>query len=101
MAQRTRVEQEAALNPPAPAAATVATAPPRAASPAPARSNAGIQPPQQSVQATALVSQQKATADQPAFYQRWLGSLSGLTASATGATETTGTPANLPTPPRR
>lgn len=111
MAQRTRVEQEAALNPPAlsapalntsaPAAPAVATAPPRAASPAPTRGNAGIQPPQQSVQATALVSQRKAATDQPAFYQRWLGSLSGLTASATGATETTGTPANLPTPPRR
>ncbi|MBN8533701.1 MAG: murein L,D-transpeptidase [Rhizobiales bacterium] len=103
MAQRTRAEQEAALNPPspAPAATTAIATAPRAVSPAPARSSAGIQSPQQSVQATALVSQRKATTDQPAFYQRWLGSLSGLTANATGATETVGTPANLPTPPRR
>lgn len=99
MAQRTRIEQEAALNPPAPAATAVAAAPAaRATAPANAR-NAGSQPPQQSVQATALVSQQKTGADQPAFYQRWLGSLSGLTASASGTTETVGTPANLPTPP--
>lgn len=98
MAQRTRVEQEAAANPSTPAAA-VATAPaPRTTAPANAR-NAGNQPPAQSVQATALVSQQKPGAEQPAFYQRWLGSLSGLTASASGTTETVGTPANLPTPP--
>lgn len=102
MAQRTRAEQAAVLNAPAPApapaATTVATAP-RNAAPANARGHAAIQPPQQSVQATALVSQGKAGTDQPAFYQRWLGSLSGLTASATGTTETVGTPAALPTPP--
>jgi murein L,D-transpeptidase YafK len=97
MAQRTRAEEHAAQNP-APAATAVA-ATPRAATPANARGNAGIQPPQQSVQATALVSERKAAGDQPAFYQRWLGSLSGLTANATGTTETVGTPAQLPTPP--
>lgn len=64
MAQRTRAEEAAALNPPAPAAPTVATAP-RNATPANARANAGIQPPQQSVQATALVSQGKAGAISP------------------------------------
>ncbi|MGL5447976.1 MAG: L,D-transpeptidase family protein [Rhabdaerophilum sp.] len=105
MAQRTRIEQEAAANPPAAApvaaatATAVGTAPvPRAAPPANAR-NARNQPPAQSVQATALVSQPKTAAEQPAFYQRWLGSLSGLTASASGTSEATGTPANLPTPP--
>jgi hypothetical protein len=101
-AQRERAAQIAAANPPAPAPA-VAAAPapaPRAAAPANAR-EARNQPPAQSVQATALVSEKKNGADQPAFYQRWLGSLSGLTASATGTTEATGAPANLPTPPRR
>jgi hypothetical protein len=54
------------------------------------------------VQATALVAEEK-KGEKPAFYERWLGSLSVLTASATGTTELSpGTPAaNLPTPPQR
>lgn len=82
----------------------VATAP--ASTPAPANSRlaettirpVAVPPP---VQATALVAEDR-KGDRPAFYSRWLGSLSGLTANASEATEpTVGTPAALPVPPQR
>jgi murein L,D-transpeptidase YafK len=109
-AQRQRQEEEAKLNPPSPAPAaapataiaqTPASAPAnRATSTAAAPRNPAAQQPNQAVSATALVSERKATGDQPVFYQRWLGALSGLTASATGTTETPA-PANIPAPPQR
>lgn len=100
VAERHRTEQFAAAQVPAvvavPATAVAATPVPRTAPPV---AQARNQPAAQSVQATALVTEPKKNGDQPAFYQRWLGALPGLSASATGTTETTGTPANLPTPP--
>ena len=104
-AERTRAEQDAALNPPASPTTAVASAP--AAAPqgsAPARSGAAARgsQPTQPVTATALVAEKPASGDKPAFYSRWLGSLSGLTASAQGTTEEAGTPqSGLPTPPQR
>lgn len=97
-AQRLRTEDGTVRNPVDPAPTAVATAPqptaPRSGAPANAR-----QPQQQNVRATALVAEPP-KGEQPAFYQRWLGTLSGLTASASDATTTTtGTPASLPTPP--
>ncbi len=80
------------------AATTAAPATPRATQNA---ARPAATPP--AVQATALVAEEK-KGEKPAFYDRWLGALSGLTASATGTTDTApagASPASLPTPPQR
>ncbi|CAN1528758.1 YkuD_like domain containing protein [Rhabdaerophilaceae bacterium] len=104
-AERVRADQDAAVNPPASAVATapvpaaVSTTATRAAAVAPA---ARAAQPTQPVTATALVAEKPASGDKPAFYSRWLGSLSGLTASASEAAEQPAEPAaGLPTPPQR
>lgn len=81
---------QAALNPQPPKVATPAQA---GAKPLPG----AAAPP---VQANALVSTGAPKKDEPAFYQRWLGSLGGLTASASGAQEVGPQAVQAPVPPK-
>jgi murein L,D-transpeptidase YafK len=95
LAHRERFAPEPAAPVSRPAAGTMVAA---TTAPAPQTARSAVPPP--AVQATALVAEEK-KGEKPAFYESWLGALSGLTASATGATETSGSPAQLPTPPQR
>lgn len=92
------------MTPAAPAAATA----PKAATPAvPAANKAGPKavanapaaqvPPPSS--ATALVATEPKKAE-PAFYNRWIGALGGLTANASGAEEVAPQPVAAPVPPK-
>jgi murein L,D-transpeptidase YafK len=101
LAHRERFAADPAASPAsATAVAAISGAPNARTTPAQTVARPSGTPP--AVQATALVAEEK-KGEKPAFYERWLGSLSGLTASATGATESNpGTPAaDLPTPPQR
>ena len=82
----------AAAAPATPAAAPVAPAVRPVASPAAAT------PP--ATTATALVANDPPKPGQPAFYQKWLGSLGGLTASASDVEEATPKAVEAPVPPK-
>jgi murein L,D-transpeptidase YafK len=94
-AQQAKLQEHAAV-----AAGTVPQAAP-AAGPAPARGGApvgtaAVPPP---ATATALVAAEPKRAEPP-FYSRWLGSLGGLSANASGAEEIGPKPVDAPVPPR-
>lgn len=101
-AQSAKQQEMAAIANPVPAP-VAAPAAPATATPAPAKAvanapKANAAPP--ATKATALVASDAAQKDQPAFYQRWMGSLGGLSASATGAEEIAPQAVQAPTPPK-
>jgi murein L,D-transpeptidase YafK len=100
--EQVRQQQIAAANPPAPVAAPPVAATPQPVAATTPRSTASIRPPQSGPTPSAsAIAAAPAPKDQPAFYQRWLGSLGGaLTASANDAEEAP-KPTQAPVPPRR
>jgi murein L,D-transpeptidase YafK len=103
-ASQVRLQESGVLATPRPAAAPAANARAVAAAPAPvnaapAPANAAVVAPPRST-ATALVSSEPTKKQEPAFYQRWIGSLGNLTANAAGTGEEALRPVTAPLPPQ-
>lgn len=104
-AAQAKQQEHAALAPvaatapvPAPPAAAPAATAARTATPVRSANTASATPPATS--ATALVANEPPKAGQPAFYQKWLGSLGGLSASAADVEEATPKAVEAPVPPK-
>lgn len=100
-ANQVKAQEEAArAQPPAATAvaATSAVAPKAGPATGKPANAATVAPPPTT--ATALVSTGVPKKDEPAFYQRWLGSLGGLTASSAGTEEIAPQPVQAPIPPK-
>lgn len=96
-ASQVRLQESGVLATPAAPQAPAANA--RAVATAPAAPSTAVVAPPRST-ATALVSSEPSRKQEPAFYQRWIGSLGNLTASAAGTGEDAPQAVTAPLPPK-